>query len=83
MKKLLLIVFALSAVSGCTTMSGPYVTNVASDGKDGLIVDKCMVSFDGFWGIISTTNCSSQTIPLKVKPASPSASALSSVGETL
>src|SRR5947209_11896410 len=42
----------LVTVSGCTT-AGPFVTNVSSDGKGGLIIEKNMVHLNAFWGVMS------------------------------
>jgi type IV secretion system protein VirB7 len=50
-------------LTGCSS-AGPYVTNVSSDGNNGLNVEKCSVEFNSFTGTISNTNCSSQHIKL-------------------
>ena len=47
--------------AGCTT-AGPYVTNLSSDGRDGLTVEKCQVEFNAFMGVVSTKNCTTQTL---------------------
>lgn len=52
------------ALSGCTT-AGPYVTNISSDGDNGLNVEKCAVKLNAFMGTVSTTECTSQHIRLR------------------
>jgi len=52
-------------LTGCTS-AGPYVTNIASDGADGLNIEKCMVQLNAFLGVVSTKNCTTQNI--KVAP---------------
>ncbi|MEH6784090.1 MAG: hypothetical protein V7688_09420 [Alcanivorax jadensis] len=54
---------ALSATA-CTT-AGPYVTNISSDGSDGLNIEKCGVKLNAFMGTVSTTDCTSQHIQLR------------------
>ena len=59
MKKLKQIAFAvilLVAVimfSSCTT-AGPYVTNISSDGRGNLIVEKNTVHMNAFMGTVSS-----------------------------
>jgi type IV secretion system protein VirB7 len=57
------VVGAISLLTGCSS-AGPYVTNVSSDGNNGLNVEKCSVEFNSFTGTISNTNFSSQHIKL-------------------
>lgn len=64
--KTLRMAFALMtvvAVAGCTT-AGPYVTNISSDGSNGLNIEKCAVKLNAFMGTVSTTECTSQRIQL-------------------
>ncbi len=51
------------ALSGCTT-AGPYVTNISSDGANGLNIEKCKVELNGFIGVVNTGDCSNSTIKL-------------------
>ncbi|HAL67484.1 MAG TPA: hypothetical protein DCP84_07395 [Pseudomonas sp.] len=62
--KLLVAAFGLAAtLAGCTT-AGPYVTNISSDGRNGLNVEKCAVKLNAFMGTVSTTECTSQNLRL-------------------
>lgn len=59
------------ALAGCTT-AGPYVTNISSDGRNGLDVEKCKVHFNAWMGTVSTGDCISQRIQLTAYPTSSS-----------
>lgn len=61
-KRLILILFILS-LSACST-AGPYVTNISSDGANGLNIERCKVEFNHFIGYISTGDCSTSTLKL-------------------
>lgn len=62
--KLNIIALGLLAVlAGCTT-AGPYVTNISSDGRNGLNIEKCAVKMNAFMGTVSTTECTSQNLQL-------------------
>jgi hypothetical protein len=62
--KLHIVVLGLIAVlSGCTT-AGPYVTNISSDGRNGLNIEKCAVKLNAFMGTVSTTECTTQNLQL-------------------
>lgn len=63
MKKVVLLALAI-ATGGCTT-AGPYVTNISSDGRDGLNVEKCAVKLNAFMGVVSTSDCTSQHLVLR------------------
>ena len=63
MKKLSIAVFLLVSLAGCTT-AGPYVTNISSDGNNGLNIEKCAVQFNSFTGAVSNTDCTSQSVKL-------------------
>ncbi len=54
-------------LSACTT-AGPYVTNISSDGNNGLNIEKCTAKMNAFMGTISTADCTSQTIKLRATP---------------
>jgi len=41
------------AVSGCTT-AGPFITNISSDGKGNLVVEKNTVHMNAFMGTVSS-----------------------------
>ena len=52
-----------AALGGCTT-AGPYVTNISSDGRNGLNIERCAVKLNAFMGTVSTTECTSQNLQL-------------------
>lgn len=63
MKKLTMLTALLVTLTGCTT-AGPYVTNISSDGRDGLNIEKCTVEMNAFMGTVSNGNCTSQRIAI-------------------
>ncbi|TXK92670.1 hypothetical protein BMR07_13120 [Methylococcaceae bacterium CS1] len=65
---------ALSLVSliiGCTT-AGPYITNISSDGANGLNIEKCKVEFNQILSVISTGDCTNSSLKLTSPMAKPS-----------
>ncbi|MGK0402766.1 MAG: type IV secretion system protein VirB7 [Alcanivorax borkumensis] len=64
MKKVLGIIFMGLSMCACTT-AGPYVTNISSDGDNGLNIEKCAVKLNAFMGTVSTTECTSQHLKLR------------------
>lgn len=60
----MLILAAIATLSACTT-AGPYVTNISSDGRDGLNIEKCSVKLNAFMGTVSTAECTSQNLRLR------------------
>lgn len=67
MAKVGFIMMVAFALSGCMSRTGPYVTSISSDGRGGLIVDKCMVTLNKWWNTMETDACSSSYVML-VKP---------------
>ncbi|MEG1082465.1 MAG: hypothetical protein RSE44_28405 [Pseudomonas sp.] len=63
MKLLVVAIGLLATLAGCTT-AGPYVTNISSDGRNGLNIEKCAVKLNAFMGTVSTTECTSQNVRL-------------------
>ena len=63
MKKVFFAGLLALSTTACTT-AGPYVTNISSDGSDGLNIEKCGVKLNAFMGTVSTTDCTSQHIQL-------------------
>ncbi|MGF2685815.1 hypothetical protein ACQUWM_04885 [Marinobacter sp. DUT-3] len=63
MKKFAVTLFLVASMSGCTT-AGPYVTNISSDGNNGLNIEKCGVKLNAFMGTVSTVDCTSQQVKL-------------------
>lgn len=64
MPRFIKLLFLLTLLQGCTT-AGPYVTNISSDGNNGLNIERCFVYFNGVVGTVSTGDCSSQNIKLR------------------
>ena len=64
MNKLILITAIAISVTACSS-AGPYVTNISSDGNNGLNIEKCMVHFNSFTGNVSIGACTSQSIRLR------------------
>lgn len=62
MNKIILIANLL-LLTGCTT-AGPYVTNISSDGANGLNIEKCKVELNAFMGTVNTGDCTSSSIKL-------------------
>ena len=54
---------AVLLLTACTT-AGPYVTNISSDGANGLNIEKCKVELNAFLGVISTGECSNSALKL-------------------
>ena len=63
MKNVIMSILLVMSLTACTT-AGPYVTNISSDGKGGLNIEKCGVYMNGFTGTVSTGECTSQHIQL-------------------
>jgi type IV secretion system protein VirB7 len=53
--------FSLLLLQGCTT-AGPFVTSISSDGRGGILIEKCHVHMNAFMGTISNADCVSQQI---------------------
>jgi type IV secretion system protein VirB7 len=64
MKRAIALVGLAMMVTGCTT-AGPYVTNISSDGNNGLNIEKCAVKLNALMGVVSTAECTSQRIRLR------------------
>ncbi len=61
----------IALASGCST-AGPFVTNVSSDGKGGLIVEKNTVHLNAFTGVISLGETpTTQTVQILPSVAEP------------
>jgi type IV secretion system protein VirB7 len=64
MRGMLFALASCTVLAGCST-AGPYVTNISSDGDNGVNVEKCAVKFNSFTGTVSTGDCTSQHIRLR------------------
>jgi hypothetical protein len=57
------IILLSAALSGCST-AGPFVTNISSDGANGLTVEKCMIHLNGWTGALENSNCTNVNLKL-------------------
>jgi len=63
MKKIvLLLLTALPFTGGCASHAGPFVTSISSNGKGGLVVEKCMAKFDPWMSTVNNDQCTTTTI---------------------
>lgn len=67
MKKAQIIMAIIStfAISGCASKAGPFVTSISSDGRGGLIVEKCMAKFDPWMSTVNNDDCTSTTMRIQ------------------
>ena len=65
MKKLLSVLLVMF-LAACTN-AGPFVTNISSDGHEGLVIEKCQVHMNAFMGTVSNDNCTTSNIYLNSK----------------
>ena len=63
-----IVVTGVFTVSGCTT-AGPFVTNISSDGKGNLIVEKNTVHMNAFMGTVSSGESPSTQV-IRILPES-------------
>ncbi|MHB8549339.1 MAG: hypothetical protein ACYDAZ_09285 [Thermoplasmataceae archaeon] len=61
-----LLVVAVAMLQGCST-AGPFVTDISSDGNNGLNVEKCSAQMNAFMGTVSNSNCTSEHIQLQAR----------------
>ena len=59
------IFFLLIIIQGCSTHSGPFVTNLSLDGDGNLNVEKCMSEFNFWLNSLSNADCMSSKIKIK------------------
>ena len=62
MKKLSLLLCALM-IAGCTT-AGPFVTNISSDGRGGLVIEKARVKLNFWTNGLETSDTTTSNIQL-------------------
>jgi len=60
---LMVLVMFFITLAGCTT-AGPFVTNISSDGRGNLNIEKAKVQFNSFMGVVSTTETTSTNIKI-------------------
>lgn len=58
-----LLTGVLLACVSCTT-AGPFVTSISSDGRGNLIVEKSMVEYNSFMGVVSNKATTTSSIKL-------------------
>ena len=59
-----LVVVALSLFACSCSTAGPFITNISSDGKGNLVIEKSMVRMNAFTGTVSNTEPTTSTIRL-------------------
>jgi hypothetical protein len=64
MLRLLAVIVSVLGLAGCATSAGPFVTNISSDGANGLVVEKCMARFDPWMSTVSNDSCTQHTLKL-------------------
>ena len=62
---LLITALSVIVISGCSSRAGPFVTSISSDGRGGLIVEKCMAKFDPWMSTVNNDNCTSTTMQVR------------------
>ena len=62
MKKMGFVALLAFILVGCASRAGPFVTNISSDGRGGLVVEKCMAKFDPWMSTVNNDNCTSTRI---------------------
>ena len=60
MKYIIIVLMGMSL--GACTQAGPFVTNISRTKNGDIVVEKCQVQLNAFMGVISTENCTNQTI---------------------
>jgi type IV secretion system protein VirB7 len=63
MKLIISLMCCTALITGCTS-AGPYVTNISSDGANGLNIEKCKVELNAFLGVVSTGECLNSSLRL-------------------
>lgn len=63
MRITILAVISLGIVA-CNSKAGPFVTNISSDGKGGLVVEKCMVNLNRMITTVESSDCTNTSIAL-------------------
>ena len=61
-----IIILSLIVLQSCSS-AGPFITNISSNGSNGLNIEKCIVKHNGFTNTISNGNCTTQHIQLSAK----------------
>jgi hypothetical protein len=64
MSQIIFVSALLFLLQACST-AGPFVTNVSSDGNNGLNIEKCHVHYNALGGTVSSSDCTTQNIKLR------------------
>lgn len=64
MRSVTIAVLLAAVLSGCASQAGPFVTNISSDGRGGLVIEKCMVRLDRMINTVESANCTNTPITL-------------------
>ncbi len=64
MKKVAALALLMLMIAGCASEAGPFVTNISSDGRGGIVVEKCMVKLQRQLSTVETSNCTNESITL-------------------
>jgi type IV secretion system protein VirB7 len=69
MKKAVLLaaMVSFSALAGCASQAGPFVTNISSNGDGGIVVEKCMVNLNRALNTVEAADCNNHDIQLQAR----------------
>lgn len=70
MRTLILPGLLVLVLAGCASTAGPFVTSVSSDGRGGIIVEKCVARFNPWTETVSNADCRTTTIQIRPVDAS-------------
>ena len=62
------LVLSIVVMAGCSSKAGPFVTNISSDGRGGLTVEKCMVRLDRAINTVESSDCTNTSLTLSNAP---------------
>ncbi len=64
-RRLVALASVILGVSSCSSTAGPFVTNISSDGRGGLVIEKCMAKFDPWMSTVGNSECRNTNIQLR------------------
>lgn len=64
------MIVVVLALAGCASSAGPFVTAVSSDGRGGLVIEKCVARYNPWTETVSNSDCRTTTIQLRPLDAS-------------
>lgn len=68
MRKIAILIAIPLMLAGCST-AGPFVTNISSDGRGGLNIEKQKVQYNMFLGVVGTVETTNSNIQLSNPPS--------------